>query len=226
MGKEKNMETKSLGIKDDPQCQICGDVGAEFIGERLTRVCQCVLERKIEKAVGETFAKKGFKEYVPKNESQEKALEAFEKNPEGSFYLYGDYRSGKTHLLSAQYSAMIRGRSRKQTVFLTDIEFINSLRKKDPLVRVEDIKMAEDGFHLFFKDFGKITPPAWALEEFFNIFDTIYNRQGKEDRFGISIASNAELSVIADRYDVEGTALGGAIARRIQDICEVIKINN
>lgn len=220
------MQGKSLGIKDNPRCQLCGDTGIEYIGERVVRVCQCVLENKIKKAIGETFINKGLEEYIPKNESQVRVLEAFKINPEGSFYLYGAFGSGKTHLLSAQYSAMVRDRSKKQMVFMTDIEYINSVRQRDPLIKPEDIKKAKDGVHLFFKDFGKTTPAAWALEELFNIFDAIYNRQGEGGKFGISIASNSELSVIADRYDIEGTALGGAIARRIEDMCEVYKINN
>lgn len=220
------MEKRSAAIKDNPRCQICGDVGVEFISERAVRVCQCVLENKIKRAVGETFINKGFKEYIPKNESQVKVLEAFNRNPDGNFYLHGDFGSGKTHLLSAQYSAMVRSRSEKLLVFMTDIELINSIKRKDPLITVENVKRSEDGVHLFFKDFGKTNPTAWALEELFNIFDVIYNRQGEGGKFGISVASNSELSVIADRYDIEGTALGGAIARRIQDMCEVYKINN
>jgi len=134
-----------------------------------------------------------FTQYEPRTETQRTAAALIRGNPMGSFYLYGNYGAGKTHLLLAQYRAMCLAdipcqlRTARQLITqLTQAELPKERDRETYTCRV--IQMVQDAnqAHLFIDDIDKAAARTdFRAEVLFDLLDTIKRRQ-----LGISITGN------------------------------------
>ncbi len=94
------------------ECATCGGSGwirVEGGDSPRYRHCECIKARIIHERLSETpqrFRQATFENYRPRSPGQGRALSFMRENPEVSYFLWGPYDSGKTHLLHAQYRQM------------------------------------------------------------------------------------------------------------------------
>lgn len=180
--------------------------------------CECLIQARKIVTLGKRFALVTLENYKPRNESQKKAIEQVRKNPDGSYYFWGPLRSGKTYLLSAIFNRTIRNHP-YQTRFITDRELKTSLvelvtgAKEHIPVSAREVKNGQLRI-LFWDDVGKAKVSAFLKQEIFALIDELYKRNGR-----IIITSNYPLEELADE-----DLLGGSSIRRIDDLCEIIKL--
>ena len=194
-------------------CPFCQDqTWIPVEGKNAVRRCQCYVDRQLEK-IPKRFVKCTFQSYYPKDRTQESAKRSMEGNPGSSFFLFGHYGRGKTHLLYAQYRQVIlsgrRGfiRTTKQLIDeLVDLE----LDKGNSQI-LEAVGAAEP-IHLFWDDIDKLKPTEFKHEVLYDLVDKIYRNSHK-----LTATSNIDITQL-------GTVLGEAMARRIDDICRVVRV--
>jgi len=91
----------------EPVCSLCAGTGWRRAGnDNGFRRCECArasLAIGRLAAIPERFQEATFDSYRAQNERQARAVALMKAVPEGSWYMTGDYRTGKTHLLYAQY---------------------------------------------------------------------------------------------------------------------------
>lgn len=174
--------------------------------------------RKIERHLGELperFKAASFQNYRPVDSNQELALAAMRDSPSKSFFLWGDYARGKTHLATAQYRELVQ--SSQSCLWRSMGELLSELtaatvRDETSLV-VQSVRHA-DSFHLFIDDLDKFKSTEFKHEVLFELFDLLYRR-----KLGVTVTSNYGL-----RFLVETERVHPAIVRRIDDMCEVVRV--
>jgi DNA replication protein DnaC len=199
----------------------CGGTGWIRVvqGER-TGVVQCAcLKRRIQakqlEQLGERFRHASFDLFIPTDDLQAGALGIVTHNPAQSYFLWGSYGRGKTHLASAQYRALTE--SGQSCAWRSMSELLNELRRAEVHDETSTILQRArhaDFFHLFLDDLDKFKPTEFKGEALFDLFDTIYRR-----RLGITITSNYALGVLG-----ETDKLHPAIIRRIDDMCLAVQV--
>lgn len=87
-----------------------------------------------------------------------------------------------------------------------------TVRDETSLV-VQSVRHA-DSFHLFIDDLDKFKSTEFKHEVLFELFDLLYRR-----KLGVTVTSNYGL-----RFLVETERVHPAIVRRIDDMCEVVRV--
>ncbi|MBN1222951.1 MAG: ATP-binding protein [Candidatus Aminicenantes bacterium] len=168
-------------------------------------------------AIPERFRESSFESYRPKNRKQEWALAQMLEDPGGNFYLIGNYGSGKTLLLYAQYRKMVlAGRIRCHV--RTTRELVEELRRSefdDSFVSpVISAASKPDPYHFFWDDVDKLKPTDFRTEVLFNLVDSLYR-----GNHGLTITSNYSM-----RDLIERERLHPAIVRRLDDMCRIVEV--
>lgn len=182
------------------------------------RPCECRQQRIREarlSALPERFRTATFGNYVPIDAIQERALNCLSDNPAGSFFLFGDYARGKTHLASAQYRALVD--SGHTVAWRSMGELLEELRRaavNDETSTVVQAIRYSDVFHLFIDDIDKFKTTEFKHEVLFEVFDALYRRH-----LGVTVTSNYGLRFLAETERVHP-----AIIRRIDDMCRVVEV--
>lgn len=199
-------------------CGVCGGTGFVQALDAVGR-CECRKQRVIHAKLAdipERFRSSSFANYIPVDARQDSALEQVAGDFTGSFFLFGDYARGKTHLATAQYVKLIQ--IERPCMFLCMAELISELRRSemDPdyfcTVRMR-ARYAEQ-FHLFIDDIDKFKATDFKFEVLFDLFDTLYRR-----KLGLTATSNYSLRELATTQ-----TLHPAIVRRIDDTCRAVEI--
>jgi DNA replication protein DnaC len=200
-------------------CPDCEGRGYRYLvvdGDVGVRRCECLRKRIVDQKLSEIperFRGSTFENYVPTDAKQETARNAIQLDFTRSFYLYGDYARGKTHLATAQYRQLIE--IERPALFMSMGELLADLRKAETndeyfcLVR-QRVRYA-DNFHLFVDDIDKFKGTEFKTEVLFDLFDTIYKR-----KLGVTITSNCTLA--------ELRGIHPSIVRRIDDTCQALEV--
>lgn len=194
------------------KCLKCKDTGYESGTETrkgLTYscvwVCDCKYPKMKEAAFGEKFKDKTLENYEGRTSSMESAKLKLITNPDKSYFITGAVGLGKTHLMAGIYDRLVRKYGTAIKVF-TEEELSEKIRNKEEDVKPKTFKM------VMIDDMGKIELKDWQYDKFFAFFDGIYKYNRK-----LIISSNYTILEIVKFY-------GGAIARRIDENCEIIEI--
>jgi len=170
------------------------------------------LQEAIKSKIPAKFRSCTLETYIPKDKRQRTALDAIKANETGSFYFYGAYGSGKTHLLCSQF----RGCYPKEKCFLrTTSELIHEIRQEELGSTASEIMTRlrqREPFHLFWDDCDKVKTTDFKLEILFDLIDGIYKHE-----MGLSITGNSSLIELQSK-------LSPAIVRRIDDMCRVVEL--
>lgn len=199
------------------ECAFCKGTGFKREGSAV-RPCECRQQRIREarlSALPERFRTATFGNYVPIDAIQERALNCLSDNPAGSFFLFGDYARGKTHLASAQYRALVD--SGHTVAWRSMGELLEELRRaavNDETSTVVQAIRYSDVFHLFIDDIDKFKTTEFKHEVLFEVFDALYRRH-----LGVTVTSNYGLRFLAETERVHP-----AIIRRIDDMCRVVEV--
>ena len=139
-----------------------------------------------------------------------------------SYFFEGPYGSGKTHLLYSQYRAVALGEEFLEnldlyTVFRTTHELLDEFQQHELGKKEMRLLQALSGenaswLHLFWDDADKFKVTDFKLEMLFHLIDMIYKHNAN-----LSITSNLNLIELQEK-------LSPAICRRIDDICEKVKL--
>lgn len=181
--------------------------------------CEChkrrVIQAKID-AIPERFRDRSFDDYRPLDVAQSIAKEMMSKQFLGSYFIYGGYARGKTHLAYAQYRWMVElGHS---CLFVTMQELIGELRRAELdheyfCMARERVSTAEK-FHLFIDDIDKFKVTDFKFEVLYELINTIYVR-----KLGLTVTSNWNFQQL-----VEKERLHPAVTRRLDDICKAVRV--
>lgn len=186
-----------------------------------TEVCDCSLKASFDHRVGKKFAGCTFETYKPGNPIQQVALNTIKDDPAGSYYLYGDYGAGKTHLLVAQYrhfalrSLMARYRRAVELKDQMIAEVMDEDRTGGGFSLVAEVR-SHDVTRLFIDDLDKLKFTDFLREQMFALFDAL----DQEDS-AISITSNVPLETLEG---IIGGREGKAIGARIERLCRVLEV--
>jgi DNA replication protein DnaC len=129
-----------------------------------------------------------------------------------SYYLFGDYGRGKTHLLFAQYGSLLPFR---RCIVRTTKQIVDELIADDLGKTASPLRNAlESGgkVHLFWDDIDKLKVSDYKLEVLYDLVDRIY----RYSHF-MTVTSNLSLEHLQD-------TIGSATMRRVCDICAVVRV--
>jgi DNA replication protein DnaC len=212
-------------------CQLCEDT-TWILNKNSTAVsrCECWINRqKAKKLLKGKFATSSFDNYTPKKFKQSDGsvltLPEAMKDIRGSYFLAGNYRAGKTHLLAAQYRALTEANF-YHTLFVREVDLIHGLQQeayrseegqKIQLGRYDPKHYQDkDYFHFFVDDLGKTPATLDRQYQLFKFFDMIYHCG-----FGLTVTANYGLDELEQQWNSEQAP---AIVRRLEDICRVIEM--
>lgn len=173
------------------------------------------VEKVLKKCLGDRFYGNIRKQIKSLSPSQSKALLEMGNSPTESYFLYGKYGTGKTHIMALLYEILAYWKLARGYVWISEVELKDDLRKATiepgyfPKVSVSRINRGAIK-SLFIDDVGKVKPSDFYREKLYGIIDTIY-RQNRQ----LVITSNYSLAQLSDPKE-----LGVGICRRIQDVCE------
>jgi len=175
------------------------------------------VEKMLKKRLGTKFyghLREQIKSHSP---SQSQALKEIGDDPNGSYFIHGNYSSGKTHIAALLYEILCYWRLARGYVWISEVELKEDLRKAStdreylPFVSVGKILSGRIKA-LFIDDMGKTKPSPFYREKLFGIVDTLYRHEKQ-----LVITSNYPLSQLAipDQFGV-------GICNRIKNTCRVL----
>lgn len=195
------------------KCSICKDQGYIPSEDSFTVVqCQCVKFAIRASVLGERFKDIDLGSLTPRNEKQRALKAILTAKPNTPVFIHGPVRCGKTHFLAAMYRYFdeLGGK-----IYYTDDYLLKSMLRQAELdnnVRsIVDIVRRNDRF--FIDDIGKSKMSESFRSSMFVLFNELY----RNNKY-LFITSNESIGSLGrEEY------LGPAIARRIEDICEIVE---
>jgi DNA replication protein DnaC len=191
------------------KCQICGDTGTKIVTKNnkdYAMPCFCVLRQKKARLFGAIFEDKTLDNYEGRNASMREAKRRMKNSPDKSFYIYGNVGLGKTHLLAGLFDLFFEDGRWTETIILTETQLKEAMKRTDDRINLQQSTT------VMIDDLGKIGLADWEIQSTFNFYNDVYRYD-----LQLVISSNYSLEQIAEIY-------GGAIARRIEERCEIILI--
>jgi len=182
-------------------------------------------------AVGQRFLNATFESYKPRNRSQELARQKMTANPRANYFLWGDFRAGKTHLLAAQLDWILRRYfqvGEPGAEWLSEPDLAQQQRSQwanswETSIRRVDLPGLSNRKRLpfFLDDLGKAKTTDFLRQELFSLIDMLFKGPRVEggERFGLSVSANEPIEVLA-----EEDRIGGAVMSRIDDMAEIIHV--
>ena len=184
------------------------------------RRCACVKARILADrlaVIPVRFQGAAFESYQARNPQQERALALMREQAEGSWYMTGNYGSGKTHLFYVQFRAMTAA-GRILCHARTTRELVAELRQAemddDFVSPVMKAACAGAPYHLFWDDIDKLKPTDFKTEVLFELVDALYRQN-----HGLTVTANYSFHELVERERMHP-----AIVRRLDDMCRVIQL--
>jgi DNA replication protein DnaC len=209
-------------LSSESVCSMCGGTGWQRAGNEDLRYrrCECVKARILAErlmVIPARFQGGSFESYQARSPQQARALALMRDLPEGSWYMTGNYGSGKTHLFYVQVHEMtVAGRTPCHV--RTTRELVQELKKTEfdgefvsPVMKAAS---ASAPYHLFWDDIDKLKPTDFKTEVLFELVDALYRQ-----KHGLTITANFSLHDLVERE-----RLHPAIVRRLDDMCRVIEL--
>ena len=156
-----------------------------------------------------------FENYKPQTEKQKQVFEEISKT-HGSYYLYGPWGVGKTHLIAASVIRVIQ--KNILAVLISVPRLLDMIRKSGRDGDNSSLeKMAYSIPYLCLDDIGKQKDSDWTEERLFMLIDE-RDKLIKTGEYHTSFTSQFPLQLLAERMD-------GAIIDRIRGICKVMFVD-
>lgn len=213
---------ESASTSPGSKCAVCGGAGwIRVEAGDLTRYqkCDCSKARMIRArlaGIPERFREATFENYYPRSQNQERALRLMLENPEGSYFLYGPYDCGKTHLLHAQYRHLAL--AGVPCNVRTAVDLLNEIQRmefdQDFLSPVFAQVRTRGRYHLFWDDADKFKITDFRAQALHELIDAIYRKC-----LNLTITSNYSLKELE-----ELEKLPPSVIRRIDGMCKVLEI--
>lgn len=193
-------------------CDGSGYIHFDRDGYATSKFCQCIKDKTKLKYLGERFYKVKLETLEPKNPKQTRLKEFLLNNPQKGVFLFGRGGAGKTHFLAAMYNHWDDKRKR--------IKYLEDAMLKDELRNAElnnDYGFVFDMIHdydvIVIDDVGKQAMTPFFQGGLYRLFNEAY----KNNKY-IFITANDSLKVLGgDEY------WGSHVARRVEDLCEVVE---
>lgn len=184
------------------------------------RQCDCRRDarRKAKlEAIPERYRESCLENFEIRSSADADATALIREKPVGSFFLYGDYAIGKTHLMYTQYRFLVE--SEVPTLVFSMADLISELRRAECdaeyfSVVLDRVRYCEH-FHLFLDDIDKFKVTDFKYEVLFDLIDKIHKR-----RLGLTVTSNYSLRQL-DEYE----KLHPAIVARLDQICVAVRLS-
>jgi DNA replication protein DnaC len=207
-----------------PQCATCEDTGFELT-DKGARPCECRLNRIRDSRFAKIppkFAGLRLADIQPRK-GQEQIITFAKENPQGSYFLAGNFGTGKSMLMWALYREAIE-RNAPKLIACTLAELLNEYRgfiNGGPLPRMNatELKQSHTRYSIFFDDIDKAKPTEYAAEQFFEIVNAIY-----EYGHQVVTTTNLGVSALIDHFDRADERFGGAIVRRLVDNAKIAEM--
>jgi len=213
-------DIRNTNPSNSGNCSICSGLGyARSTDGAAVARCDCqrqALRQMKLNEIAPRFRSSTFANYVPRDRLQRHARDAIAGAPFSSYFLFGGYARGKTHLATAQYKTLVA--VDRPCLFLSMAELIADLSRADLdgdyFCLVRQRARHALGFHLFIDDIDKFKSTDYRTAALFDLFDTLYKRQ-----LGLTVTSNYSLSELASSQQVHP-----AIVRRLDDMCRAVEV--
>jgi DNA replication protein DnaC len=221
-------ESRCSSRTECPDCQGAGWVHVD--GTSAVRSCRCRTERIQQDRIREVleqwpaYADADLETVRPRNDAQAEAIEQLRNRPDGSYFIFGRYGSGKTRLLIAQYRQ--RALSGSGCILRSGKDLMRELQKaemSDPHEKqqfLSEVMLATHearpgGLHLFWDDLEAAPARSeFRQEAAFELLDRIWRKQ-----LGLTVTSNVPLR------DLEASGkLSSKAASRIFRLCSQIEL--
>lgn len=200
------------------------------------RKCRCLVGSYVYRRVGSRFFPFDLPSMEAHTPSQVECLKSIRENPGGSYYLYGNNRTGKTTIAAALFHTRARDAKEKfhsvrwwtepdlRTMLLFGNVSGPALTEgNEPSVveQVTDAIMEGDLRAIFIDDIGKVKVTAATRQAFYAFVNTLYNFS---EHVQLVITSEFSLKDLAG-VSVEGElSYGRAIPARLADICAPVNL--
>lgn len=204
-------------------CSSCSGTGWIRYGDAGVGRCEC-LKRRIAteriRTVLQDWPKFGaarLENLEPQNLFQRDGLKAIRINPNGSYFIYGDYGSGKTHLMIAQYCYLAeRG---ENCLLRSPKDLVRELQKAETeegfVSEVMQSARRAEKFHLFWDDIEKApTYTTWREEALRDLLDLIWRRNLR-----LTITSNESMRGLEDKK-----LISSPVISRLFRICTPVQV--
>jgi DNA replication protein DnaC len=166
--------------------------------------------------IPERFREATFENYSPRNQSQERALSLMREDPEDSYFLFGPYDCGKTHLLHAQYRRLAL--AGVPCNVRTTVDLLNEIQRmecdQDFLSPVFAQVRTRSHYHLFWDDADKFKITDFRSQALHELIDLIYR-----NCLNLTITSNYLLKELGDLEKLPPSVL-----RRMDGMCRVLEM--
>lgn len=184
------------------RCAPCRDTGwIRAPGAAAVARCDCAKRRIADERIREVlqdwpaYVEADLERMQPQSLYQGEALKILRANPSGSFALHGDFSSGKTHLLVAQYRHVAL--AGEPCALRSSKQLVDELKRAEldpeyasPVLRAVNLGPS---FHLFWDDMEKAPARTdFRQEAIWDLLDTIARR-----KLRLSVTSNLSFEQLA-----------------------------
>lgn len=205
----------------------------EIVAGKGARRCECRIRAHIKQfrepaiaAIPSLYEGFSLENLVADNERHKAQAEEIEKikaNPNSNFAICGTFGSGKTHLLYSLYRTQLETRR----VFAGTLEEIIAEHKarfdnpNAPAVSITPESLAQKStpWTLFIDDIDKETPTEFVCKILFALVNAATNFKQQ-----IVFTTNLKPARLVSHFERADERFGGAIARRLMDNSEIIKM--
>ena len=178
--------------------------------ENGVKLCDCAIEKRKNK-IGSRF--KNCNLGTLNLQLSQKEAKLIKTNPEDSYFLTGNFGTGKTHLMVCQYDYLLKLYRLPIVKFFREVDLVSDWQDWENGRYYTTDEFRQQGVkHLFLDDLGRSRVTDRVQQEMYGLIDWIYTAE-----IGLTISSNFGYEELTNIY-------GGAIVRRIRDICQEIKI--
>jgi DNA replication protein DnaC len=207
---------------NESKCKLCNDIGSIAIeknGKSYITPCHCHFRAVKRKRFGSEYEDKTLDNWIPKTKSQEQAMATIKKNAVNkNYFIWGDVRLGKTHLLAGIYDEMYKAGKWERVYYFTEENLLKEVEIRDDFRHVTRRKELENkiedgevtGFIL--DDILKVKVNDLQIQSMYYFYEAVakWNCQ-------LIISCNFGLDTVLDAY-------GAAICSRIDERCQSIHI--
>ncbi len=210
------------------ECPDCFDSGFYIVEGKGAKPCACRLamaeERQLAK-IPERFRSLRLETMKPDPSlhlKQQVALEALRGDPESSWILAGDFRTGKSAFMWALYAAAVERRTHTVACTLTELldEYKVTFTDPEKKPRLTSVELRQGTrYSIFLDDIDKARPTEYTAEQFFDLVNTVY-----EHKHQLVVTTNLSTDELQKHFDRADLRFGGAIVRRLVDSSKMITL--
>ena len=207
------------------ECGGTGYIPFTLNGKSYVKKCYCLFRNIKLSKFGSEYIDKDLTNWKPKSKNQEGILSIIKKNPKENYFIWGEVRLGKTHLLAGIYEERFKLNDWENTKVFTEEDLLKEIeiednwgkvnRKKDLQKKIETREITsiiiDDMLKASMENLKKHTNDMQKQSLYY-----FYENIAKWD-CGLTISCNYSLKIVLDVY-------GAAICSRIDERVKSLQI--